>query len=122
MQKKYLHVLPIAIAALGLFLHHPPAQAKQPCTINQAILNDTLAGTSQISTAELRAILKNKTATVFDARPYREYSISHIPGARSLAAKPGVEKAVYVSDAREVERIVNGNKNAPIVLYCNGMY
>ncbi len=92
------------------------------CPIDQATLVEKKSITPQISTDELRQILRQKTATVFDARPYREYAVSHIPGALSLAPKPGVEKAVYVSDTREVGRIVHGDKAAAIVLYCNGRY
>ena len=92
------------------------------CSVDRATLVEKKSITPQISTDELRQILRQKTATVFDARPYREYAVSHIPGALSLAPKPGVEKAVYVSDTREVGRIVHGDKAAAIVLYCNGRY
>lgn len=42
------------------------------------------------------------------------------PGARNVAAKPGVPISMYVSDVAEIDRIVNGEKSAPIVIYCNG--
>lgn len=99
------------------------AEAKvSVCSVDQATLVEKKSITPQISTDELRHILRQKTATVFDARPYREYAVSHIPGALSLAPKPGVEKAVYVSDTREISRIVHGDKAASFVLYCNGRY
>ena len=41
-----------------------------------------------ISTDELHHILRQKTATVFAARSYREYADSHISGAISLATDP----------------------------------
>jgi rhodanese-related sulfurtransferase len=64
--------------------------------------------------------LRDGSATVFDVRPSNEFAMSHIPGAVNVSAKPGVPISVYVSDAREIERAVAGNKAAPVILYCNG--
>lgn len=77
--------------------------------------------TPEISTAELQQILDQKSATVFDARPYNEFAVSHIPGTVNVSAKPGVPPSLYVSDVAEIGRLVTG-KDAPIVLYCNGPY
>jgi len=76
--------------------------------------------TQEISTKELETILETRSATVLDARPHREYAISHIPGAVNVAPKPGVPMSMYVSDVAEIGRLLNGNKSAPLVLYCNG--
>ena len=38
------------------------------------------------------------------------------------AAKPGVPISVYVSDVKEIERTVKGDKATAIVLYCNGPF
>jgi rhodanese-related sulfurtransferase len=78
--------------------------------------------TLEISTNELRKILAEKSATVFDGRPAMEYSMSHIPGAVNVSEKPGVPISQYVSDVAEVGRVVGNNKSAPIVLYCNGPF
>jgi len=78
--------------------------------------------TPEVSTEELRRILAEGTATVLDTRPFLEYAVSHIPGARNVAAKPGVPMSMYVSDVAEIGRILNGEKTAPMVLYCNGPY
>ena len=59
---------------------------------------------------------------VVDARPFREFAISHIPGAVNVAAKPGVPISAYVSDVAEIGRLVEGKKETPLVLYCNGPY
>lgn len=91
-------------------------------TIHQATLMETDQKTKEVSTEELRKILLAKTATVFDARPHKEYAISHIPGAVNVGAKPGVPMSVYVSDVAEIGRVLKGNKAAPIVLYCNGPF
>jgi rhodanese-related sulfurtransferase len=75
-----------------------------------------------VSTSDLRKILAEKSATVFDARPLMEYSMSHIPGAVNVSEKPGVPISLYVSDVTEVGRVVGNNISAPIVLYCNGPF
>jgi rhodanese-related sulfurtransferase len=78
--------------------------------------------TLEVSTNELRKILAEKSATVFDARPFMEYAMSHIPGAVNVSEKPGVPISQYVSDVAEVGRIVGNNRSAPIILYCNGPF
>jgi len=79
------------------------------------------AGTSpEISTEELTRILAARSASVLDARPAMEFAISHIPGAVNVAPKPGVPASLYVSDVAEIGRLVQDNKAAPLVLYCNG--
>ncbi|MDR2517792.1 MAG: hypothetical protein LBD13_00070 [Spirochaetaceae bacterium] len=97
------------------------AQASAP-DIFRAVLPASSAPAPEISTADLQAVLAARSAVVFDARPFMEFAVSHIPGAVNLAAKPGVSKALYVSDVAEVGRVAGDNKAAPIVLYCNGPY
>lgn len=108
-------------AALACLLLARAVEAQAP-TIYQAVLGDPGQRTAEVSTAELQAILANKSAVVLDARPHLEFSISHIPGALNVAAKPGVAPSMYVSDVAEVGRLLNADKAAPIVLYCNGPF
>jgi rhodanese-related sulfurtransferase len=75
-----------------------------------------------VSTEELRRILDERSATVLDTRPFLEYAVSHIPGARNVAAKAGVPMSMYVSDVAEIGRVLKGEKAAPMVLYCNGPF
>lgn len=91
-------------------------------TIYETTLMESNQKSVEVSTDELRKILAEKSATVFDARPSMEYSMSHIPGAVNVSEKPGVPISQYVSDVAEVGRVVGNNKNAPIVLYCNGPF
>jgi rhodanese-related sulfurtransferase len=98
------------------------ARAPSKTSIRQAILAEQGQKTAEVSTEELRTILADKSATVFDSRPFNEYAVSHIPGARNVSAKPGVPLSMYVSDAAEIDRSVGGRKAAPIVLYCNGPF
>jgi rhodanese-related sulfurtransferase len=90
--------------------------------VHQATLMESDQNTKEVSTEELRKILADKAATVFDARPFKEYAISHIPGAVNVSAKPGVSISLYVSDVTEIGRVMKSNKAAPIILYCNGPF
>lgn len=101
----------------------PPALAAQATTaIDHAVVGEPGQRTPEISTNELRGILAERSATVFDSRPFLEYAISHIPGALNVAPKPGVPMSLYVSDVAEIGRVLGENMQAPIVLYCNGPY
>src|SRR5437899_12287492 len=91
-------------------------------TISDAVLGETGQSTAEVSTEALRRILTEKTALVLDARPFREYAVSHIPGAVNVAPKPGVPMSMYVSDVAEIDRLVHERKDTAIVLYCNGPY
>ena len=75
-----------------------PAHAQSSANIHQATLMESDQKTKEVSTEEVRSILAEKSATVFDARPFKEYAISHIPGAVNVSAKPGVPMSLYVSD------------------------
>jgi rhodanese-related sulfurtransferase len=96
--------------------------AQTVATIMGAKLMEPNQKTAEVSTEELVKILADGSAIVFDARPHLEWAISHIPGAYNVAPKPGVPMSQYVSDVNEVLRAVNGDKTAPIVLYCNGPF
>ena len=114
------------IVGLGSFvalaLSPAAAQAQNSVNIHRATLMEADQKTPDLSTEELRQILREKSATVFDARPFNEYAISHIPGAVNVAAKPGVAASLYVSDTAEIGRVVKEDKAAAIVLYCNGPF
>jgi rhodanese-related sulfurtransferase len=102
----------------------PPAATSalaQTASIFQTTLMEANQKTAEVSTDELRQILADQSAVVFDSRPHMEYSVSHIPGAMNVSAKPGVPISVYVSDVVEIGRLVP-DKNTPIVLYCNGPF
>ncbi len=109
----------VLVLALGVFVTR--ANAESPA-IYETTLMESGQKTLEVSTNELRKILTEKSATVFDARPLMEYAVSHIPGAVNVSAKPGVPISQYVSDVAEVGRVVGNNKAAPIVLYCNGPF
>ena len=98
------------------------AHGQTPGNIFQATLGETGQRTAEISTEQLRGILADKNTVVLDARSSREFAISHIPGAVNVAAKPGVSMSSYVSDVAEIGRLLEGKKETPLVLYCNGPF
>ncbi|HET9940149.1 MAG TPA: rhodanese-like domain-containing protein [Candidatus Eisenbacteria bacterium] len=110
----------LVLAMVGLAVL--AASQEKTLSIERAVTGQDPGKTPEISTQELRLILVSGSATVFDARPPAEYGMGHIPGARNVAPKPGAPTSEYVSDAAEIGRVVNGNKKAPIVLYCNGPF
>lgn len=107
-----------AIAA-ALFACGTPAVAQ---TIFKATLGEAKQKTAEVSTAELEQILKAGSATVLDARPAMEFAVSHIPGALNVAPQPGRPAHLYISDVAEVGRLLQGKKDRPLVLYCNGPF
>jgi rhodanese-related sulfurtransferase len=108
----------VAVVMLGTGLARGDARA----TIYQATLQEPNQKTPEVSTEELRQILADQSAIVFDARPFQECAVSHIPGARNVSAKPGMPMSAYVSDVAEIGRLIGADKSAPIVLYCNGPF
>jgi rhodanese-related sulfurtransferase len=99
-----------------------PIRAQSASNIHTATLGESGAKTPEISTEELRRILAEKSAVVFDVRPAMEFATSHIPGAVNVAQKPGTSKALYVSDVAEISRVLGDDKAKPVVLYCNGPF
>jgi rhodanese-related sulfurtransferase len=88
--------------------------------IYRATLEEPGQRTPEISTDELRRILAEGSATVLDARPRSEYAIGHIPGAKTVPGKAGLERSRYVPDIAEVAALLREDRKAPIVLYCSG--
>jgi len=111
-----------ALWTLVLFGSLGAAYGQPAGSIYQATLGEPGQRTVELSTDQLRGILADMSAVVLDARPVREYAIGHIPGAMNVAAKPGVPMSAYVSDVAEVGRLLEGKKQTPLVLYCNGPY
>src|SRR5215471_4919825 len=97
----------------------PRATRTERPYVFDAILRDQ-ASAPEISTAELRAELERASAVLLDARPYDEYAVSHIPGARMVPGKPGTTPALYVADVNTVLSTI-ADKNQPLILYCNGL-
>jgi rhodanese-related sulfurtransferase len=110
----------VVTLAMGLAGGHTHGHAR--ATIYQATLQEPHQETPKVSTEELRQILADQSAIVFDARPSQEYAVSHIPGARNVSAKSGMPMSEYMSDVAEIGRLIGPDKSTPIVLYCNGPF
>jgi rhodanese-related sulfurtransferase len=109
-----------AVAASTRVESQPSPHAHDVPSVFDGVLSNA-AGSSEISTAQLRAALSNSSAIILDARPYDEYAVSHIPGARAVPAKPGTTPALYVADAAEIAKTIP-DKSQPLILYCNGLF
>lgn len=120
MKRKYLL---LSWLAMFLFmLHGSITNAQHSISVRQATLMEQEQKTQEVSTEDLQRILSEGSSTVFDARPFKEFAISHIPGAVNVSAKQGVPMSLYVSDVAEIGRAMKGNKAGAIVLYCNGLF
>jgi len=97
-----------------------PAPVRALANVFEGTLRDT-DPIPEVSTAELQAALKDPKVVVLDARPFPEFAVSHIPGARSVPGKPGLPPAHYTADAAEIIKKVPDHAQA-LVLYCNGPY
>src|SRR5688572_11435228 len=92
--------------ALTLTLFALPALAEPPnVSVMDGILGDS-DPTPEISTAELRDALAASAVVLLDARPKEEFAVSHIPGARSVAGKPGLAPSLYTADVNDVVRSI----------------
>lgn len=76
----------------------------------------------EVSTEELRGLLRNSGALLLDTRPHLEWALGHIPGALNVAPKPGIAMSLYTSDVAEITRLTDGNRRRPVILYCNGPF
>src|SRR5262249_24557747 len=113
-------MLMTAIAAWSKVQSQPSADGRDAPSVFDGVLS-SVAGRPAMSTAELRAALTESSVIVLDARPYEEYAVSHIPGARAVPAKPGTTPALYVADAAEIAKTIP-DKSQPLILYCNGLF
>ena len=66
---------------------------------------------AEISTEDLKQVLAGKTEPVVDVRTPKEYAIAHIPGSVHIYEKD-IEKLIQLLP----------NKQAGLVIYCNGPY
>lgn len=108
----------LALAAMMTLAVAEVASA-QGANIYQATLAESNQKTQEVNTEQVRRILADGSAIILDARKRSEYVAGHIPGARNVAPPPEAPPAEYVA---AVERLVGGDKNKALVLYCNGPF
>ena len=103
-----------SIAVAVIFTMNSNALFAQSPGIHQATLGES-GKTPEISTDQMRAVLRDASALVLDTRSRAEFDAGHIPGARNLDAAPSAQLAA-------VTTLAGGDKAKAFVLYCNGPY
>jgi rhodanese-related sulfurtransferase len=103
-----------ALAVTGLALIGAAAHA-QGTSIYDATLMEKGLKTEEVSTQQVRQVLKDHSALIIDSRTHAEYVAGHIPGAQVLDGPASGQVAA-------VEKIAGGDKTKAIVLYCNGPF
>jgi rhodanese-related sulfurtransferase len=95
-----------------------------PCTASHGTLGETDEPTPEISTEQMEVALARDIdkPLVIDARPYEEFAVSHIPGAVNVAGKAGLPLTRFTPDLGAIGKLVHGNIDTPIVLYCDGAF
>jgi rhodanese-related sulfurtransferase len=79
--------------------------------------------TPQVSTEDVRRILNDGSAILLDSRKRAEFEAGHIAGANNVAPAPGAPPEEYLAGyLAAVERLLRGDKSAPLVVYCNGQH
>ena len=114
-----MHLLRVTAAAIVLLAAAPPAAAQ---TVFDTTLGEANQETAEVSTHELKEIIRSGSAVLLDARPPMEFAVSHIPGALNVAPQSGRPAHPYISDVAEVGRLLGGAKEKALVLYCNGPF
>lgn len=99
------------VCLVALVVGGLPSQAQQAPRIFQAVVGDSQPVTPEISTAELQRILAEGRVPVLDVRSAQEYAIAHIPGSIN-----------YFERELELITAAYPDRDAPLVLYCNGPY
>lgn len=109
MRRFPIKLLVVLLLASGASTALSLGQAKT--SVSQTTLEEAGQFTPEISTEDLKKILRTKSERVLDVRSTTEFAIAHIPGAISVYEK-------------ELERLVQlfPDKAAKFVLYCNGPY
>jgi rhodanese-related sulfurtransferase len=109
-----------AVAAAAIILLAAPNALAQ--TVFDTTLGEADQKTAEVSTQELRQVIRSGSAVVLDSRPPMEFAVSHIPGALNVAPQPGRPAHLYISDVAEVGRLLGGAKDKALILYCNGPF
>jgi rhodanese-related sulfurtransferase len=111
----------LLVWAFSLTISQAAAPAQRPA-VEDAIVREAAAGVApQVTTAQLRELLRRGDAVLLDARPREEFAMSHIPGAVNVGQKPGSPVSAYVPDVVAVRRLVP-DRNRTLVVYCNGPF
>ena len=109
-----------AAALIGAFIWGAATgSAAAQGSVYQATLGEKNQKTAEVSTEEVRRVLADGSAILFDSRPRAQYAAGHIAGARNAAPPANAPASDYVT---AVENLVQGDRRKALVLYCNGQY
>jgi rhodanese-related sulfurtransferase len=111
--KSHFHPILAVMVTLGVVL--PPTYSSAQNSIYQATLAEEGVKTPEISTEQMHRILADGSAVVLDTRSRAEFEAGHIPDASALDSGTTDQIAA-------VDRLVGGDKNKALVLYCNGPF
>ena len=114
MNRRNIARLAVAATLLGVVINVSAASA-QGMGINHATLVEPNAKTAEVSTEQMRGIVRDGSVIILDTRSRAEYVAGHIPSARTIDAPQAGQVAA-------VQKLVGGDKSKALVLYCNGPY
>ena len=104
-----------AVAASTRAESQPSPNAHDVPSVFDGVLSNA-AGSSEIEYYTAARSVDHSTAIILDARPYEEYAVSHIPGARAVPAKPGTTPALCCRRGRGGEKHPRQNSDSDLVL------
>ena len=110
MKPSNIFLIASVLSLCGVLLSATVRGGESGLNIYQAVLIEPEQKTQNISTEEMQQILAEGSAKVFDSRRAEEYTFAHLPGVLNARTVPVIES------------ILQGKKDASIVLYCNGKY
>jgi rhodanese-related sulfurtransferase len=104
-------VILAAVFACWIYASRPALASGPRPNVYEAILEQQGRATPEISTDEMKSILAQGSAIVFDARPKNEYAMAHIPGSVNL-------------DERQLGRFAQTytDRTTAMVVYSNGPF
>lgn len=103
-----------ALAALLLAGPVWPAAANET-TVFTATLGEKDAPGVELSTLQMRELVRSGGAIILDTRSRLEFDAGHIPDAVQIAGAPDAQIA-------QALKLTGNDKTRPLALYCNGPY
>lgn len=105
--------LTVFFAAFSCCLAFASMVRGETADIAMAIAAESNPVSPQVTTDEMRRIVRDNSAIVLDTRTHAEFDAGHLPNAHVIDGAPDVRLAA-------VDKLTKGNKAAALVLYCNG--
>jgi rhodanese-related sulfurtransferase len=100
-------------AAFSLCLAFAGMARGEAPDITMAITAESKPVSPQVTTDEMRRIVRDGSAIILDTRTHAEFDAGHLPHAHVVDGAPDARLAA-------VDKLAKGSKAAALVLYCNG--